>query len=109
MGRKCLFSAENLILIGMALSLLRIPFKSLGAEKYRIVTIPKLIGIDYYSAVKDGIDEAVSELPDVEVTWIGPTLDRVEKQITPKKNKINMQVVLPAMLFTKENVNNHHL
>lgn len=50
-------------------------------QKYRIVVIPKIIGIDYYNAVKKGIDEATSELPEMEVIWAGPTQDRVEEQI----------------------------
>ena len=48
---------------------------------YRIVIIPKLLGISYYDAVKTGIDAAVRELPDVQVTWIGPTQDQVDKQV----------------------------
>lgn len=49
--------------------------------RYRIVIMPKLVGIDYYDAVKTGIDAAAKELPDVAVTWTGPTQDQVEKQI----------------------------
>ena len=49
--------------------------------KYRIVVMPKLVGIAYYDAVKTGIDAAAKELPDVAVTWTGPTQDQVEKQI----------------------------
>jgi rhamnose transport system substrate-binding protein len=49
--------------------------------KYRIVIMPKLVGITYYDAVKTGIDAAVKELPDVAVNWTGPTQDQVEKQI----------------------------
>jgi ABC-type sugar transport system substrate-binding protein len=50
-------------------------------SKYRVVIIPKLVGITYYDAVKTGIDAAARELPDVSVTWTGPTQDQVEKQI----------------------------
>ena len=49
--------------------------------KYRIVVMPKLVGIAYYDAVKTGIDAAAKELPDLAVTWVGPTQDQVEKQI----------------------------
>jgi rhamnose transport system substrate-binding protein len=49
--------------------------------RIRVVIIPKLIGIAYYDAVKTGIDAAARELPDVDVTWTGPTQDKVEKQI----------------------------
>jgi len=49
--------------------------------RYRIVIMPKLVGIAYYDAVKTGIDAAAKELPDLAVTWSGPTQDQVEKQI----------------------------
>lgn len=49
--------------------------------RYRIVIMPKLVGIAYYDAVKTGIDAAARELPDVAVTWTGPTQDQVERQI----------------------------
>ena len=54
---------------------------ALAQPKYRIVIMPKLVGITYYDAVKTGIDAAARELPDVAVTWTGPTQDQVEKQI----------------------------
>jgi rhamnose transport system substrate-binding protein len=49
--------------------------------RYRIVIMPKLVGIAYYDAVKTGVDAAAKELPDVSVTWSGPTQDQVERQI----------------------------
>src|SRR5690349_7944006 len=49
--------------------------------KFRIVIMPKLLGIAYYDAVKRGIDAAARELPDVSTTWTGPTQDQVEKQV----------------------------
>lgn len=52
-----------------------------AGPKVRIVIMPKLLGIDYYDAVKRGVDEAARELPDVAVTWTGPTQDKVERQI----------------------------
>lgn len=48
---------------------------------WRIVIIPKLVGIAYYDAVKRGIDAAAKELPDVAITWVGPVQDQVERQI----------------------------
>lgn len=48
---------------------------------FRVVIIPKLVGIPYYDVVKQGIDEADRELPGVRVEWVGPTQDLVEKQI----------------------------
>lgn len=52
-----------------------------AAAGYRIFIMPKLVGISYYDVVKQGIDEAVRELPEMEVIWAGPTQDQVEKQI----------------------------
>lgn len=51
------------------------------AQKYRIVIMPKLVSIAYYDAVKTGVDAAAKELPDVAVSWVGPTQDQVERQI----------------------------
>ena len=51
-------------------------------DKTKIVVMPKVVGIDYYNAVKQGVDEAAKELGDkVEVTWQGPTEATVDKQI----------------------------
>jgi rhamnose transport system substrate-binding protein len=70
------------IAAGLALLLLAWTAPALHAQApYRIVIIPKLVGISYYDAVKTGIDDAARELPDVSVTWTGPTQDQVEKQI----------------------------
>src|SRR5207245_5885859 len=49
--------------------------------KYRIVIMPKLVGIPVYDSIKTGIDAAARDLPDVAVTWTGPTQDLVEKPI----------------------------
>ena len=74
-----MFRGLQLILV---LSLVAIATSAaLADHKYRIVIIPKLVGISYYAAAKKGIDEAARELPEVNVSWIGPTQDRVEKQI----------------------------
>ncbi len=59
-----------------------------ASEKYRIVVMPKLVGIDYYNAVKEGVDQAASELPDAEIIWMGPTEAQVEKQIEMLENII---------------------
>lgn len=56
--------------------------------KYRVAIIPKLTGIGYYDVVKSGVDEAARELPEVQVTWSGPTQDLVEKQIELIENLI---------------------
>lgn len=44
--------------------------------RYRIVIMPKLVGIAYCDAVKTGIDAAARELADVAVTWTGSTQDQ---------------------------------
>lgn len=53
-----------------------------SADKIKIVVMPKVVGIDYYNAVKQGVDTASEELADVaEITWQGPTEATVDKQI----------------------------
>lgn len=67
--------------LAVLLSVPLLPAAGLGQERYRIFIMPKLVGISYYDVVKQGIDEAAHELPDVEVTWAGPIQDLVDKQI----------------------------
>jgi ABC-type sugar transport system substrate-binding protein len=51
-------------------------------KEIRIVVMPKLIGIDYYNAVKIGVDKAADELKGkAKVEWIGPTDATVDAQI----------------------------
>ncbi len=69
------------LLCGAVAALLAAAAPAQTSPKYRIVVVPKLVGIAYYGAVKTGIDAASRELPDVSVTWIGPTQDQVERQI----------------------------
>ena len=57
------------------------PAVSFAGEKYRLFIMPKLVGIDYYDAVKHGVDEAGRELSSIQVIWSGPSQDQVEKQI----------------------------
>jgi len=52
-----------------------------AGQKYKIVIMPKLVGVQYYAVVKQGIDDAVKELPNVQVQWIGPTTPDADKQI----------------------------
>jgi ABC-type sugar transport system substrate-binding protein len=47
----------------------------------RLIVMPKLTGIAYYDAVQRGIEAADAELSDVSVTWLGPTVDDVDRQI----------------------------
>jgi ABC-type sugar transport system substrate-binding protein len=69
------------ILIAALLMIAMAPAGAAEVTKYRVVIMPKLVGIDYYDAVKRGVDAAARELPQVEVTWTGPTQDQVERQI----------------------------
>jgi rhamnose transport system substrate-binding protein len=55
---------------------------------YDIVIMPKLVGVGYYNAVKEGIDDAEEELPDVSIRWMGPTDAKVEDQIEMIENII---------------------
>lgn len=53
-----------------------------ASKVYRIVIMPKVVGIDYYNAVKTGVDKAAAELKGkVKVEWTGPTDAQVDKQI----------------------------
>lgn len=59
------------------------------AAEYRIVVMPKIVGIDYFNAVEEGVKDAAKELGDkVEVIWMGPTQDQVERQIEMIDNLI---------------------
>jgi rhamnose transport system substrate-binding protein len=69
------------IATALLLSAASLPLAIPAQPTYRVVIIPKLVGISYYDAVKEGIDEASRELPQLRVTWVGPSQDRVEKQI----------------------------
>lgn len=53
-----------------------------SGDKTKIVVMPKVVGIDYYNAVEQGVNEAAKELEGkAEVTWQGPTEATVDKQI----------------------------
>jgi rhamnose transport system substrate-binding protein len=71
----------RILSIVVLLSITLLPVVGAAEERYRVFIMPKLVGISYYDVVKQGIDEAVRELSDVEVIWSGPTQDQVEKQI----------------------------
>jgi rhamnose transport system substrate-binding protein len=66
-------------LLAGALALAARPAAALA--RWRIAIIPKLVGIAYYDAVKTGVDAAARELPELAVTWSGPTQDQVGLQI----------------------------
>jgi rhamnose transport system substrate-binding protein len=50
-------------------------------EKLRIAMMPKLVGIDYFNACRQGAEEAAKELGDVDLQYDGPTEARVDKQV----------------------------
>jgi rhamnose transport system substrate-binding protein len=52
---------------------------SAGSKKLTIAVMPKLVGIDYFNAVKKGAEEAAKELG-VELIYDGPTNNDVTKQ-----------------------------
>src|SRR5689334_1598071 len=58
-----------------------LPSPVFGQDRPRVVIVPKLVGISYYDVVKHGIDAAARELPEIEVVWLGPSQNQVEKQI----------------------------
>ena len=47
----------------------------------RIAVMPKLIGIDYFNACKQGAEEAAKELGDIDLQYDGPTEAKVDKQV----------------------------
>lgn len=58
-------------------------------DAYRIVIMPKIVGIDYYNAVEEGVLDAAKELEGkAEIIWMGPTQDQVERQIEMIDNLI---------------------
>jgi rhamnose transport system substrate-binding protein len=47
----------------------------------RIAMMPKLIGIDYFNACRQGGEEAAKELGDIDLQYDGPTEAKVDKQV----------------------------
>jgi len=61
-----------------------------ASAKTKILIMPKLVGIPYYNAVKQGVDQATNELKaDTTIIWQGPTTDQVDKQIEMLDNAIS--------------------
>jgi ABC-type sugar transport system substrate-binding protein len=71
------------MLSGAALSSMAWPAAPTAAadKPITVVLVPKLIGVPWYNAVKQGIDAALQELPNVRVVWQGAPTDEVDKQI----------------------------
>jgi ABC-type sugar transport system substrate-binding protein len=55
--------------------------KDLKGKPIVIYDVPKLIGIDYFTATAKGMQDAAKELGNVQVTTDGPTEAKIEKQI----------------------------
>ena len=67
------------------------PIAEPGAD-LTLVDIPKLIGIDYFNATAQGMQEAAAELGNVEVINDGPTQANIDEQITFIDNYITQGV-----------------
>jgi rhamnose transport system substrate-binding protein len=57
------------------------PPGSAAGEKLRIAMMPKLVGIDYFNACRQGAEEAAKELGDVDFQYDGPTEGKVDRQV----------------------------
>ena len=55
--------------------------KDLKGKELVIYDVPKLIGIDYFAATTQGMQDAAKELGNVKVTTDAPTEAKIEKQI----------------------------
>jgi ABC-type sugar transport system substrate-binding protein len=64
----------------------------LAGQPITIVDIPKLIGIGYFNATAQGMQEAAAELGNVEVINDGPTVANIDEQITFIDNYITQGV-----------------
>ncbi len=64
----------------------------LAGQPITIVDIPKLIGIGYFNATAQGMQEAAAELGNVEVINDGPTAGNIDEQITFIDNYITQGV-----------------
>jgi rhamnose transport system substrate-binding protein len=64
----------------------------LAGQPIQLVDIPKLIGIGYFNATAQGMQEAAAELGNVEVINDGPTNANIDEQITFIDNYITQGV-----------------
>ncbi len=63
-----------------------------AGQPITLVDIPKLIGIGYFNATAQGMQEAAAELGNVEVINDGPTVANIDEQITFIDNYITQGV-----------------
>ena len=64
----------------------------LAGQPITLVDVPKLIGIGYFNATSQGMQEAATELGNVTVTTDGPTEANIDEQITFIDNYITRGV-----------------
>ena len=64
----------------------------MAGQPITLVDIPKLIGIGYFNATAEGMQEAAAELGNVEVINDGPTSANIDEQITFIDNYITQGV-----------------
>ena len=64
----------------------------MAGQPITLVDIPKLIGIGYFNATAQGMQEAAEELGNVEVINDGPTVANIDEQITFIDNYITQGV-----------------
>ena len=64
----------------------------MAGQPITLVDIPKLIGIGYFNATAQGMQEAAAELGNVEVINDGPTVANIDEQITFIDNYITQGV-----------------
>jgi ABC-type sugar transport system substrate-binding protein len=67
-------------------------------DTVKVAIIPKINGIPYYQAVKQGVDEAAKEIGrNVEVIWNGPSTAEASEQVKIIENMINAKVNVIAV------------
>ena len=64
----------------------------LAGQEITLVDVPKLIGIGYFAATTQGMQEAAEELGNVQITTDGPTEANIDDQITFIDNYITRGV-----------------
>lgn len=62
-----------------------------GDKEFRIIVAPKLVGIDYYASVFDGMQEAADELGNISFDVQGPIKSDAEEQIQMIDSMITTQ------------------
>ena len=66
--------------------------KDLAGQEITLIDVPKLVGIGYFAATTQGMQEAAAELGNVSVTTDGPTEANIDDQITFIDNYVTQGV-----------------